>query len=128
VERNAGILPRADGSIWFTGLPICGDHRHMRSVAGVAYELVADADRVQVRAGGEPWLGFPAGWRVVVRDGQVSAVVGMRAPTVCGSLDVRGHGVPWSVSLDLPPNHVARIAERRCTGVASLSFVAPHGD
>ncbi|MCL1840624.1 MAG: hypothetical protein FWF75_02580, partial [Propionibacteriaceae bacterium] len=24
VERNAGILPRADGSIWFTGLPICG--------------------------------------------------------------------------------------------------------
>jgi len=121
VERNMGILPRPDGDIWFTGLatePLT----YTRTAGAVTYTMVCDGTGVQVAADGAPWLTFPAGWRVVVRDGDVRAVVGMSAGETMGTLTVRG----VVTQLTLPPNHIAHFSNGQLSDIQTRGFITPH--
>lgn len=127
VERHAGILPRPDGALWFSGMsPTRLDHGaaasavgYARVVDGVRFELGADDSRVRVLRDGEPLAEFPRGWRLVTdRAGMPTAVVGLAARPVAGVLDLGGE----TRELELGPNDILDLV----TGARrSPGFTAP---
>jgi len=130
IERYAGILPRPDGEVWFTGLaPTRLDHgaaaravAYGRRVGGADFELVADDARVEVRRDGEVLFGFPRGWRVIAdRTGALQAVVGMGARPVRGTLSLPD----GDIDLEVAPNERVVIADGAVTSRAGVEFVAP---
>lgn len=130
VERYAGILPRPDGEVWFSGLaPTRLDHgaaarasAYGRRIDGVAWELVADDERVEVLRDGARAFAFPRGWRVVTdRAGEVRAVVGMGPRPVAGTLEVPS----GSVALEVAPNERIALEGAEVLGRAGVEFVAP---
>jgi len=108
VERLCGIMPTADGELWFTGLlPYAMDHgeapadgtAYGRTVDGVRYELVNLPEGSAVYRGGEPHFRFPAGLRLIAdRRGVLRSVVGMSARTVTGTIVYAGAEYPVSAS------------------------------
>src|SRR5690606_9874428 len=109
IERHAGILPRPDGELWFSGMsPTRLEHgaaasavASSRTVDGVRFELAADDARVEVFRDGEWMAAFPRGWRLVTdAAGMAIAVVGLAARPVAGVLETPECGV----DLSLAPN------------------------
>lgn len=97
LERYAGILPRPDGEVWFTGLaPTRLDHGaaatatgYARTVDGRVFELVGDDTETIVLRDGVELMRYPRGWRVVTdRTGRPTAIVGIAATPVSGDLVV----------------------------------------
>ncbi|WOF24252.1 hypothetical protein N8K70_06160 [Microbacterium betulae] len=130
IERYAGILPRPDGEVWFTGLPPTRlDHgtaaeavAYARTVGGSAWELVADDERVEAVRDGEAAFAFPRGWRVVTDTvGGARAVVGIGARTVAGELTLPG----GSVSLEVAPNERVELDGAAAGARSRVEFVAP---
>lgn len=130
VERYAGILPRPDGEVWFSGLaPTRLDHgaaagavAYGRAIDGGTWELVADDERVEVRRDGEPAFAFPRGWRVVTdRAGAVRAVVGIGSRAVPGELELPG----GAVTLEVQSNERVGLDGPTVTDRAGVGFVAP---
>lgn len=130
LERDAGILPLADGRIWLSGLtPTRLDHGHAaaataasRTVNGVHWELAGDDDTIVVHRDGVEWIHFPRGWRVEVSaDGGVAAVTCLAAGTVTGTLHVPG----GAIDLDLSPNDRIRITGDRPGELARPGFTPP---
>jgi len=130
IERDAGILPRPDGTVWLSGLiPTRLEHGQAvtataasRTVAGVRYEVVGDAERVEVHRDGRRWLSFPHGWRVELdAGGDVDAVVGLAAHAVSGTLRVDDA----TVALALRPNDRAAVRGAAAVTPAGPGFVAP---
>jgi hypothetical protein len=115
IERHAGILPRPDGALWFSGMaPTRLEHgasasaaAYTRTVGGVRFELAADDSRVVVLRDGERLAEFPRGWRLVTdRSGSPVAVVGLAAAPVSGVLAL----ADASHELTLAPNEVVDLA------------------
>jgi hypothetical protein len=109
LERSAGVLPRADGELWFSGLtPTRLEHgaaaaasAYSRQVGAHLFELAGDDDRVIVERDGARLLEFPRGWRIVAdAAGEPVAVVGLAGRPVAGEL-VTSSG---AVALELAPN------------------------
>jgi len=131
IERACGILPRADGTVWFSGLaPTRLVHgaaeatAYSRRVDGVQWELVADDATVHTLRDGDGWLAFPRGWRVETdRGGAVRAVIGVDAAPVGGVL-VTPSG---ELALTPEPNERVTIDDGIVAGRAQLGFVPPHG-
>lgn len=105
LERDAGILPRPDGEIWLNGLiPTRIGERAprataaARTVAGVRYEVAGDDTAVEVHRGGSRWLRFPRGWRIVLTAGVPTAVVGLAAAPVSGTLHIDSDAVGLTVA------------------------------
>ena len=130
IERYAGILPRPDGEVWFTGLaPTRLDHgaaaqavAYGRRIGGVDFELVADDERVSVLRDGDAAFSFPRGWRIVTdRDGAVQAVVGVGARPVRGVLSTPG----GDLELEVAPNERVEVAGGVATSRTGVEFVAP---
>jgi len=103
VERLCGILPRSDGTLWFTGLvPYQVDHRdaahetaYSRRVDGHLFELVNTSDKMTAYRDGELLFTAPKGVRVVTRrDGTVISVIGMSVEPVEGQISLRSINVP----------------------------------
>jgi hypothetical protein len=95
VERLCGILPRADGSLWFTcETPRQIEHRDMtyqtaygRTVDGRRFELVNAASTSEAYRDGELLFRVPRGVRVVTdRTGRLTGLIGMRVGPVSGTL------------------------------------------
>lgn len=130
VERYSGVLVRADGELWFSGMaPTRLDHGaaatavgYARRVDGIGWELVADDDRVDVHRDGALAFSFPRGWRVITdRTGAVAAVVGLAAQTVAGEL-----ALPTGrIALDIAPNERFTIEEGVVAGRTVVEFVGP---
>lgn len=106
VERLSGILPRPDGTLWFTGLtPAQMDHRdavhetgYARSVDGCRFELVNAEGETRAWCDGEPLFRAPQGVRLVTgRDGAVRALVGMTISPVEGALETSGGSIDFRV-------------------------------
>jgi hypothetical protein len=106
VERLCGILPRPDGTLWFTGLvPAAVDHRdvahetgYRRVVDGRTFELVNTPDTTTALRDGEVLFEAPGGIRVVTdRDGGIAGIVGMSARDVEGSLRTPEAELPFRV-------------------------------
>ncbi|GAA5202929.1 MGH1-like glycoside hydrolase domain-containing protein [Microbacterium jejuense] len=131
LEADCGVLPRADGEVWLSGMPPTRlDHGRSavataaaRTVAGTRYELAADDERVEVHRNGRRWLRFPRGWRVVLdRTGRVSGVVGLSAASVSGEL--RRDAAP-PLALTLGPNDHASVADGHVTARRHPGFTPP---
>jgi len=127
IERHAGILPRPDGTLWFSGMtPTRLDHGTgaeavacSRVVDGVRFELAGDDARVAVWRDRELLAVFPRGWRLVAdRSGAPRAVVGLAARPVAGVLETAAGR--WE--LDLAPNDLVDLASG---SRVSPGFTAP---
>lgn len=128
LERDAGILPRPDGEIWLSGLTPTRIGAHAptataaaRVVDGIHYELAGDDERIEVHRDGDPWLRFPRGWRLVLRDGEPDAVVGLAPAAVAGTL--RADDV--ECTLTVGPNERVGVAGIRPGARSSPGFTAP---
>ncbi|HZY67518.1 MAG TPA: hypothetical protein VFE52_02960 [Devosia sp.] len=106
VERLSGILPRPDGSLWFTGLvPYQIEHRDVahevaygRTVDGRHFELVTTGESTAAYRDGEPLFSAPKGVRVVTdRSGEVTGLIGMSVAPVEGELTGPGGSMPFRV-------------------------------
>ncbi len=95
IERLSGIMPRPDGTLWFTGLvPAQMEHRdarhetgYARRVDGRVFELVNSSETSTAYRDGRELFSAPAGLRVVTdRSGTIAALIGMRAGGVTGTL------------------------------------------
>lgn len=107
VERLFGILPRPDGELWFTGLmPRRVDHHDVadllayeRTVDGVRFELVNTATEAIAFRDGEEFLRMPHGLRAITdRTGRLTALVGMTARPVAGTVRMAGGGLDVEVA------------------------------
>ena len=139
LERSAGVLPRPDGEVWFTGMPptrldlgaAAEATAYARNIGGMRYELAADDARVEVHRDGRIRYAFPRGWRLVTdRAGRVRAVVGMSPATVTGELEILDDSagqvrVPLSVAANerIEIDRDLRVASR-----AAVPFVPPTTD
>ncbi|QJU55705.1 hypothetical protein SCB71_01325 [Herbiconiux sp. KACC 21604] len=130
VERMSGILPRPEGTLWFTGLaPTRLDHgaasvavAHRRRVDGVLVESACDDARTVVLRDGAEWATFPRGWRLVTdRAGTPRAVVGVAPRAVAGEL-VHGGG---SLALTLEPNERVTLDGMRVAARESVGYTPP---
>jgi hypothetical protein len=100
VERLCGILPTAEGDLWFTGLvPYPLDHgeeiadetAYSRVVAGVEYELHNTRETASVYRNGELHMRFPGGVRAVTdREGRLRKMIGMSIRTIEGTVLFEG--------------------------------------
>lgn len=107
IERLCGIVPTADGELWFTGLlPSPLDHgvtlaeqtAYSRTVDGRVFELVNTEEGSYMYADGRRICRFPYGLRVVTdRRGELKAVIGMSVRKVEGKLEYGGSDYSLSV-------------------------------
>jgi len=120
VERLVGIMPRPEGELWLTALPLpsgCGPRAggawtaYSRRVDGTLFELGVGPEGARAFADGEPILEFPRGLRVRTdREGRPVAVVGMVPRVVEGELVLAGPGgATRRLRLSVEPNEVLSI-------------------
>jgi hypothetical protein len=111
VERRSGILPRPDGSLWFTGLvpeevihkDVAHETAYRRAVDGQVFDLLNGASGGAVWRNGQPLFTFPRGLRLVTtRDGTLIGLTGMVARTVTGIVTTPDGDLPVSIG----PNEV----------------------
>lgn len=129
VERVCGVLPRRDGDVWVTGLVapmvqhdvVATRTSYGRTVAGVRYDLHVSHEGCVLLADGAELAAFPAGLRVVLRDGEVAEVIGMSARPVTGSLALRGR----SVTLEAAGNERWSVAGRDPVLMARRGVIPP---
>ncbi len=107
VERLSGIMPRPDGTLWFTGLtPQQIEHRDIqhataygRDVDGTCFELVNSGDTTIAWRNGEMLFRAPRGVRAVTGPaGELRALIGMSASPVSGELEYAGAAIPFSIA------------------------------
>lgn len=130
IERLSGILPRPDGTLWFTGLlPKPVTHRYElwetaygRTVDGVEFELLNGSETSQVFRNGEPFGHFPSGIRIVTdRTGALLEIIGVTSRTVTGTIDWAGETIPFTIA----PNERLQVRAGNIQQVASPGMVLP---
>lgn len=107
IERLSGIMPRPNGSLWFTGLvPYQLEHRdvqhetaYARTVDGAVFELVNTAEASTAYRDGRELFTAPKGLRVVTdRAGTIVSVIGMGVADIDGALRTPTHTYELHVS------------------------------
>lgn len=130
VERLSGIMPRPDGTLWFTGLtPKQIEHRDQvhetaygRTVEGHQFELVNTGAETFAWRDGAPLFTAPAGIRIVTdRRGRISALIGMSANEIEGSLKTPDGDIPFRVAA----NEQLELREGRLVSVKRPGLVHP---
>lgn len=104
IERLSGILPRPDGTLWFTALtPVQIEHRdavhetgYARRIGGHDFELVNGAEGSMAWRDGALLFAVPRGVRVITRrDGAPLELVGMLAGGVEGVFRTDDSEIPF---------------------------------
>jgi hypothetical protein len=138
IERLSGIMPRPDGTLWFTALtPHQIEHRdashetaYARIVDGRRFELVNAGGSSTAYCDDDLLFECTPGVRIVTdRGGHVLRLIGMRARPVIGTLHVAGRGIDFTIApneqMDLTDTGLA--ATRR-PGLTPPSWNGPdHG-
>lgn len=103
VERLCGIMPRPDGSLWFTGLvpyamdhgePVADETGYRRTVDGSVFELFNSRKGAAIYQDGEEHVRFPYGLRMVTdRLGRLLGAIGMSAAPVSGIVRYEGREI-----------------------------------
>ena len=130
IERLSGIMPRPDGTLWFTGLvPAQMEHRdvkhetaYARDIDGHTFELVNAADGTAAWRDGHELFNAPRGLRIVTdRRGALVSVIGMSAGTVDGTLRTPAgeHG------LNVAPNEQLDLVDGRFVSVRNRGLLPP---
>ncbi|MCR6671928.1 hypothetical protein [Devosia ginsengisoli] len=130
VERLCGILPRPDGTLWFTGLvPREVIHRYQdhhtayrRKVDSHTFELLNDGISATIYRDGEKRFTFPHGTRLVAtREGNLHSLIGMVARSVTGTIETPTGPIPISIG----PNEVVTLQNGTLTSTRESSLVTP---
>ncbi|WP_274653779.1 MGH1-like glycoside hydrolase domain-containing protein [Paenibacillus humicola] len=131
VERLCGILPTAEGDLWFTGLvPYPLDHgteiaertAYARTVDGVPFELVNTLEGCAIYRDGQEHIRFPFGTRAVTdREGRLKELIGMSVRTVQGTVSCEGREYPVSVK----GNERLAFEDGGFRSVSDIGVVAP---
>lgn len=130
IERLSGILPRPDGTVWFTSIlprPILHKHEtwetaYARTVDGVRFELVNTGVGGTIFRDGALLCRFPAGARVTLdRIGGIRAVTGVLARSIEGSVIYDGQEMPLSLS----PNATRTVTNGSFAEATSPGLVLP---
>jgi hypothetical protein len=130
MERRSGILPRPDGTLWFTGLVpeevIHKDVRHQtaysREIDGLNFELLNDGSNVTILRDGQEHIRFPYGVRVTTdRLGTPTAVTGLVSRTATGTLQTPSGRYELSVG----PNEVQSFADGSLIPSSAPKLVFP---
>jgi hypothetical protein len=112
VERLSGIMPRPDGTLWFSGLvPKSVVHRYeshetaySRTVAGMHFEFVNAGGKSQVYRDGELIYCFPNGLRLITdRQGNLVALVSLLPQAITAHVETTGGDLAFC----LEPNEEA---------------------
>jgi hypothetical protein len=141
IERLCGIMPRPDGSLWFTGLvPYQIEHRdvqhetaYARRVDGRAFELVNTAETTTAYRDGDLLFTAPRGVRVVTdRAGTLTSVIGMSVAPVEGTLRMSSGSLEFRVAaneqLDLIGHQLVSVRKGGYVPVTTQAFEpAPQG-
>lgn len=107
LERLSGIQPRADGTLWFTGLvPYQIEHRdqsyatgYARIVDGHRFELVNTTERSRAFRDGELLFDAPKGVRVITdRAGNLQGLSGMSVQKVAGRMTFKDRTYDFEAS------------------------------
>ena len=131
VERLCGILPRPEGTLWFTGLvPREIIHKHVdhhtayrRKVDGHTFELLNDGKTATVFRDGEQLYAFPHGIRLVTdRSGNLTGAIGMVARMVTGVVETPTGPLP----IEAGPNEVLALHHGVLVPVRAPDLVTPH--
>jgi hypothetical protein len=126
VERLSGILPRPDGTLWFTGLvPKPATHAYAlwetayaRNIDGTGFELLNLAEHSELYRDGDLLGRFPAGLRIVTdRSGTLREIIGLTSRPVTGTIDWQGQ----SQAIAIAPN------ERQAFGAEGFETIANPG-
>jgi hypothetical protein len=130
VERLSGIMPRPDGTLWFTGLvPYQIEHRdvqhetaYARIVDGHEFELVNTAETTTTFRDGAPLFTAPKGVRVVTdRAGHIVSLIGMSVAPVEGVLEAGGASVRFRAEA----NEQLSFTDGRLVSVRKGGYVPP---
>lgn len=130
VERLCGILPRPDGTLWFTGLvPREVTHKHIdhhtayrRKVDGHTFELLNTGISATIYQNGHQLYRFPHGTRLVTdRTGKLLSVTGMVARSVTGTIETPSGPLPVTIG----PNEVQALQNGTLTTTRAPDLVAP---
>lgn len=130
VERLCGILPRPDGTLWFTGLvPREVTHKHIdhhtayrRKVDGHTFELLNTGISATIYQNGHQLYRFPPGIRLVTdRTGALRGAIGMVARSVTGTIETPSG--PLAVTIG--PNEVQALQNGTLTTTRASDLVAP---
>jgi hypothetical protein len=106
VERLSGIMPRPDGTLWFTGLlPKSVMHRqeehetaYGRTVDGTRFELVNTPTHCIVYRDGNQLYRFPAGLRLVTdRRGELRAILSLSARPQSGQIETNSGIIDFTI-------------------------------
>lgn len=133
VERLCGILPRPDGSLWFTGLvPREVSHKHQdhqtayrRKVDGKVFELLNDGTSATVFCDGRRLYRFPHGLRLVTdRSGNLTGAIGMVARTMSGTIETTAR----TMAVAAGPNEVLALQGDAMVSVRGPELVSPSYD
>jgi hypothetical protein len=141
IERLCGIMPRPDGTLWFTGLVPCQiEHRdvqhetaYARTVDGHAFELVNAAETTTAYRDGDLLFTAPKGVRVVAgRNGEINSVIGMSVQPVDGTLRMSSGSLEFHVAaneqLDLIGHQLVSVRKGGYVPVTTQAFgPAPRG-
>lgn len=130
IERLSGIMPRPDGTLWFTGLvPAQMEHRdvwhetaYARDIDGRSFELVNTAETTTAYRDGHELFAAPRGLRIVTdRSGAVLSVIGMSASTITGTLRTPAS----SYTLTAAPNEQLDLVDGRFASVRQPGLIPP---
>ncbi|MBL4812189.1 MAG: hypothetical protein JKX69_07510 [Rhodobacteraceae bacterium] len=133
IERLCGILPRPEGTLWFTGLvPVPVEHRdatrqtgYGRSVDDHRFEMINETGTCTVLRDGAPLFSLPLGVRVITdRSGAVEALVGMSVSTVAGIFETGGAALPFTIG----PNEVLKLQGGAWVQTRKPGYVPPNHD
>lgn len=130
VERLCGVLPRPEGTLWFTGLvPREVIHRHAdhhtayrRTVDGRVFELLNDGLTATVFRDGAQLHRFPHGIRLITdRAGNLTSAIGMVARTVTGTIETPNGPLAASAG----PNEVLELRHGALVPVRAPDLMPP---
>lgn len=130
IERLSGILPRPDGTVWFTSVlprPVLHKHEnwetaYARTIDGIRFELVNTEVGGTIYRDGALLCRFPAGTRVTLDPtGRIRAVTGVSARSINGSVIYDGQEMPLSLS----PNATTTVTNGTFAKATSPGLVLP---
>jgi hypothetical protein len=131
IERRVGILPRPEGELWFTALPLpplwgSGAERestsYSRIVDGASFKFDCGIEGASAYRDGKPLFSCPRGIRVVTdRRGGLRALVGMVARRIEGKIVHEGRELAFAIG----GNEVLRMGGARLESEGGPGLLFP---
>lgn len=136
IERLVGIMPRPEGELWFSCMPLpagaapraeAASTSYSRRVDGRTFELECSLEGARAFVDGEELFSCPRGVRVATtRDGRLLSVTGLSPRGAEGRLRTPAaalapDGLPFAVG----PNEVLRLEESSLSSPGGPGFIAP---